>query len=103
MQIPFLSDEKQSGNVPNTRSQRAKCWESRDKFFGCLDSIDVVDSLKDSNQPQIKKHCSSELKEFNKDCITSWIHYFQEKRVTDWQKQQYMQRGDDNTDNNDKK
>lgn len=80
-------------SVPNTRSQRVKCWESRDKFFSCLDRIDVVDSLKAENQSKIKKSCSSELGEFNTDCITSWIHYFQEKRVTDWQKQQYMQRG----------
>lgn len=80
-------------SVPNTRSQRVKCRESRDKFFSCLDSIDVVDSLKAENQSKIKKSCSSELGEFHTDCITSWIHYFQEKRVTDWQKQQYMQRG----------
>lgn len=88
MQLPFLKDKQRV--VPNTRSQRTKCWESRDNFFTCLDSIKVINSLQPENQDKINANCSKELNQFNQDCINSWIKYFQKKRVTDWEKSNYV-------------
>lgn len=89
MVLSFLQ-RKETNQVPNTRSQRVKCWESRDQFFACLDKIQVIDSLSPVNQDKVKKNCSEEFNNFNKECINSWIQYFQKKRITDWEKSQYV-------------
>lgn len=89
MQLPFIQG-KQTKQVPNTRAQRIKCWESRDLFFACLDKIGVVDSLSSVNEEKISRNCSEEFARFNDQCINSWIQYFQRKRITDWEKSRYV-------------
>ena len=83
---PFGDDSKKE--LKNTRSQRKLCWDSRDKYFECLNSINVINALSEKNQPLIKKSCQQQEDEFEKNCVDSWIRYFKEKRVDDYRKEQ---------------
>lgn len=80
----FFSDE--SSKEPPNRSKREKCWESRDIFFKCLDRINVDDPLSDNKKSIVKKECGGEDKQFQKDCVKSWVKYFKEKRPFDKKK-----------------
>lgn len=73
-----------------SRSSRKQCWESRDLFFGCLDSINVINPLDAKHQKSIKASCSSEEAKFEEDCATSWIKYFKEKRVVDFKRERFL-------------
>ncbi|KAF3096972.1 hypothetical protein TWF569_006763 [Orbilia oligospora] len=71
------------------RSERAKCWESRDLFFTCLDKHDILDSIKDSELAN--KNCGSELKLFDRDCASSWVEYFKKRRVQEHKKAKLLE------------
>lgn len=83
---PFGSDSKKE--LKNTRSQRRLCWDARDKYFECLNGINVINALSEKNQPLIKKSCQQQEDEFEKNCVDSWIKYFKEKRIDDYRKEQ---------------
>lgn len=53
------------------RLSRAKCWDSRDKFFKCLDKHDILDALKEDEAS--RKSCSTELQDFEQNCASSWV------------------------------
>lgn len=55
------------------KSARKLCWDSRDKYFGCLDKAEIIDPRKGDNADKAKKLCSKEDTEFNRDCISSWV------------------------------
>lgn len=78
--------------LPNTRSQRKQCWDSRDEFFGCLDKIGVVNVLDPQNSRSVSKSCGNQEQSFEKNCASSWVKYFKEKRLVDFQKRQFLEK-----------
>ncbi|VEU20250.1 DEKNAAC101211 [Brettanomyces naardenensis] len=85
----FFFSSQESKEPPN-RSKREKCWESRDIFFQCLDRINVVDPLRNDTQKLVKKECGTEDKQFQKDCVASWVKYFKQKRPFDKKKERIL-------------
>ncbi|KAK6505138.1 hypothetical protein TWF481_007059 [Arthrobotrys musiformis] len=71
------------------RTERAKCWESRDLFFTCLDKHDILDSIKDSDAAG--KNCGGQLKLFERDCAGSWVEYFKKRRVQEYKKAKLLE------------
>ncbi|EPS44723.1 hypothetical protein H072_1281 [Dactylellina haptotyla CBS 200.50] len=71
------------------RTERQKCWESRDLFFACLDKNDILDSIKESDAAS--KKCGAQLKGFEKDCASSWVEYFKKRRVQEFKKAQLLE------------
>ncbi|KAL6942181.1 hypothetical protein ACO0QE_003347 [Hanseniaspora vineae] len=69
-----------------SRSSRKLCWEKRDIYFACLDKNQILDSLDPAQQGKIKSVCKKEQQEFDYNCATSWIQYFQEKRLTEFKR-----------------
>ncbi|AAS52371.1 AEL313Cp [Eremothecium gossypii ATCC 10895] len=65
------------------KASRQRCWESRDAYFECLDSINVVNALDPTATPQVRRNCGKQEDSFHQNCVTSWIKYFKEKRVSD--------------------
>ncbi|CAG61501.1 uncharacterized protein GVI51_K07161 [Nakaseomyces glabratus] len=70
--------------IENNRANRKKCWESRDKFFSCLDKNDI---LKPSDG--VSK-CKAENQQYETDCVSSWVKYFNEKRIVDFKREQML-------------
>ncbi|VDC04961.1 unnamed protein product [Peniophora sp. CBMAI 1063] len=58
-----------------TRTDRAKCWESRDAYFACLDAHNVIVAGKEEGA------CNRPLKAYEENCAKSWIDYFNQRRV----------------------
>ncbi|KAF3914962.1 hypothetical protein ABW20_dc0110253 [Dactylellina cionopaga] len=71
------------------RTERQRCWESRDLFFACLDKNDILDSVKDGDAAS--KKCGSQLKGFERDCASSWVEYFKKRRVQEYKKAKMLQ------------
>ena len=44
------AEEVRTGAVAPSRSERLRCWESRDLYFGCLDKAGILDALKDEKE-----------------------------------------------------
>lgn len=65
------ADEVRSGAVAPSRTERKKCWESRDLYFGCLDRNGILDAIKDDKAAA--KSCGGEGQAFEKDCATEWV------------------------------
>lgn len=70
--------------IDNTRENRKKCWEKRDAFFKCLDNHDI---LKPSDGQSVCKEANTE---YEQNCVTSWVKYFNEKRIVDYRKEQML-------------
>ncbi|KAF1984154.1 hypothetical protein K402DRAFT_337144 [Aulographum hederae CBS 113979] len=68
------------------RTERAQCWEARDSYYSCLDRHDILDSLKEGEKA--KNCCPEESKQFERNCASSWVKYFKQRRVADWKKEQ---------------
>lgn len=75
--------------APN-RKARAHCWQARDAFFGCLERNAIVDSIKDADQAQ--KLCGEEGKGFERDCASSWVIYFKQRRVMEYSKKKTLEK-----------
>lgn len=59
--------------APN-RTSRAKCYESRDLFFECLDRNNILDSIEDKQSvAAANKACGKLNQEFEKNCAHSWV------------------------------
>lgn len=56
------------------REQRKKCWSSKDRYWECLDKLNVKDS---SETP---KECSDLRKLFETSCPNQWVTHFDRKR-----------------------
>ncbi|TPX14673.1 uncharacterized protein E0L32_005068 [Thyridium curvatum] len=76
------AEEVRTGAVAPSRSERAKCWESRDKYFACLDRANIIDALKDDKEAA--RACKAETADFERDCATQWY------RVANHQKEQRL-------------
>lgn len=76
----------------STKKSRKQCWESRDRYFECLDRIDVVNPLDASKKDKIKKNCGKEDEMFNDNCATAWVKYFKEKRIVDVKKEMMLKK-----------
>ncbi|XP_039254439.2 cytochrome c oxidase assembly factor 6 homolog [Styela clava] len=64
------------GRPTPTAEERAKCWNSRDKYFKCME-----DNSSAGNKDSI---CSNSFKEFAADCPPVWVKHFTRRR--DWEK-----------------
>ncbi|KAM9960507.1 hypothetical protein ACTFIW_009649 [Dictyostelium discoideum] len=64
-------------------SSRTKCWEARDKYFKCLD-----DNKEDDSK------CKEFYNELNNSCLKSWSEYFIKKRISDKNKEAFLNRKD---------
>lgn len=82
------SDDK----IPNTRTQRKQCWDSRDEFFTCLDKAGIVNALDSRHSKDVSKNCGKEEQAFEENCANSWVKYFKEKRLVDYQKKQFLEK-----------
>ncbi|GMM34777.1 Coa6 protein [Saccharomycopsis crataegensis] len=85
----FGSSSEDNAKAP-TRSTRKQCWDSRDKFFVCLDGLKIDNALDDSKQQEIKKHCAAQEKLFERDCAHSWVKYFKEQRFYAIKKERFI-------------
>lgn len=92
MWIPFFGKKKPIDNQEHApdRQSRKLCWEKRDEYFNCLDKIDILNSLDPNNSAVISKNCSKEKLDFEFNCATSWITYFQEKRIAEYKRNLIM-------------
>lgn len=50
-----------------SRTDRAKCWESRDAYFACLDAHNVIVAGKEEGA------CNKPLKAYEENCAKSWV------------------------------
>ncbi|CCM04213.1 uncharacterized protein FIBRA_06380 [Fibroporia radiculosa] len=66
---------------PVSRSDRQKCWDSRDAYFACLDEKGIVKAGDEGNA------CASQVAAYEKNCAKSWIDYFNKRRVLAEQQQ----------------
>ncbi|KAE9369066.1 hypothetical protein N431DRAFT_379814 [Stipitochalara longipes BDJ] len=72
------------------RTQRARCWEARDAYFGCLDRNNIVDSITEKDKAE--KACSPEGRGFESNCASSWVTYFKKRRVMEYQRNKTLER-----------
>lgn len=72
------------------KGKRAKCWEKRDIFFGCLQKHYIDNSLDSKELKKVDRECGKEKKEFEQNCASSWVKYFQEKRYNDLVRERYI-------------
>lgn len=66
-------EEVRKGAVVPDRSERKRCWEARDGYYGCLDKHDIIDSTKGSGKAKADKECAGEGKKFEEDCAAAWV------------------------------
>ncbi|KIO26732.1 glycosyltransferase family 20 protein [Tulasnella calospora MUT 4182] len=62
---------------PPNRTQRQRCWEARDAYYKCLDSLKVNTPGEEGGK------CAEEVAAFSKACAASWVEHFNRKRVFD--------------------
>ena len=60
-----------SGAAVPSREERARCWESRDAYFSCLDGASIIDPLADPSAA--KRACGAQSNQFEKDCAAQWV------------------------------
>ncbi|KIV96795.1 hypothetical protein B0A52_01048 [Exophiala mesophila] len=79
---PVRKKSSDGGYVAPDRNARDLCYESRDLFFECLDKNDILSAVKEDEKA--RKVCPTEYAEFERDCAKTWIKYFKEKRVMEY-------------------
>ncbi|KAJ5095572.1 hypothetical protein NUU61_004928 [Penicillium alfredii] len=87
---PSPDKASDGGRIAPDRSSRARCWEGRDLFFSCLDRNNIVDSVKDDKEARRK--CGKEVEEFEAACSQTWVKYFKEKRVMEYNRDKTIER-----------
>jgi cytochrome c oxidase assembly factor 6 len=50
-----------------TRQDRQKCWESRDQYFECLDTVGILTAGEEGPA------CSKSKSQYEKNCAKSWV------------------------------
>ncbi|KAA8646085.1 hypothetical protein EYZ11_003737 [Aspergillus tanneri] len=78
------------GRIAPDRSSRQRCWEGRDLFFSCLDENNIIDAIKDDKEARRK--CGKEIAEFESACSKTWVKYFKEKRVMEYNRDKTIER-----------
>ncbi|KAJ5760406.1 Cytochrome c oxidase assembly factor 6 [Penicillium odoratum] len=84
------SKASDGGRIAPDRTSRARCWEGRDAFFSCLDRNDILDGIKDDKEARRK--CAKEVLEFEAACSQTWVKYFKEKRVMEYNRDKTIER-----------
>ncbi|KAJ5692981.1 Cytochrome c oxidase assembly factor 6 [Penicillium macrosclerotiorum] len=84
------SKASDGGRIAPDRTSRARCWEGRDAFFACLDRNDILDGIKDDKAARQK--CAKEVAEFEAACSKTWVKYFKEKRVMEYNRDMTIER-----------
>ncbi|CAI5756219.1 unnamed protein product [Candida verbasci] len=87
----FFSNKEKVELAPN-KSDRQLCWDSRDRFFECLSANHIDNSLDQKQLKNVESKCGTTKKEFESNCVSSWIKYFQEKRYNDLIRQRYIEK-----------
>lgn len=85
----LFSKEEAVVDPPN-KTKRKICWDSRDKFFECLEKNKILNSLDPKKTEEVESNCGSERAQFQSNCVASWYKYFQEKRYNDIKRQMYI-------------
>ncbi len=67
------ASEIRSGAVAPTRTERRKCWESRDAYFACLDRSGIVDAIKD--EKEAASACAAQSSRLDRDCAAEWVRF----------------------------
>lgn len=67
------ADELRQGTAVPKRAERQRCWDSRDKYFACLDKAGIIDALKDDKAAA--KACKAESNEFEQNCAAQWVGF----------------------------
>lgn len=62
------SQDKQEAEPSPTRESRAKCWNSRDEFFACLDASKVASPADRGDK------CSEQAKQYETNCAKRWAY-----------------------------
>ncbi|KAJ5211855.1 Cytochrome c oxidase assembly factor 6 [Penicillium cinerascens] len=92
--LPWSSSDtnkaSDGGRIAPDRTSRARCWEGRDHFFACLDRNDILDGIK--NDKEARQKCAKEVAEFEAACSKSWVKYFKEKRVMEYNRDRTIER-----------
>ncbi|KAL4748083.1 hypothetical protein BDW72DRAFT_181274 [Aspergillus terricola var. indicus] len=78
------------GRIAPDRTSRQRCWIGRDQFFACLDDNDIIDSIK--GDKEARKKCAKEIAEFEAACSSTWVKYFKEKRVMEYNRDKTIER-----------
>ncbi|KAF9363472.1 hypothetical protein BGX34_004088 [Mortierella sp. NVP85] len=71
-----------------TRSDRQKCWSSRDAYFACLNESNVLDPSK----PEADNICVELRKQYQGACMKSWVEYFNKRRVLEVEQKEILER-----------
>lgn len=69
--LPAPKISSDGAPIAPDRTQRARCWEHRDLYFGCLEKNNIVDSIKEKDKAA--KECGAESKGFEANCASSWV------------------------------
>ncbi|CAK7241897.1 MAG: hypothetical protein STHCBS139747_003370 [Sporothrix thermara] len=84
------AEEIRSGAAVPSRAERLRCWESRDKYFGCLDRNNIIDAVEQPGAAAALKACPKENEQFERDCAAQWVAHFKKYRVANYQKEQRL-------------
>ena len=72
--------------TPPSRSERQRCWDGRDAYFGCLTANNLI-------QDDPKSLCKKEKGNYEKECAASWVSLlpsFCQIDLTNWSKVEYF-------------
>ena len=64
---------KDGGYVAPDRTSRENCYDSRDRFFVCLQKNDILDAIKEDEKS--RKVCPEEVADYERDCAKSWVSF----------------------------
>ena len=65
------ADSVRKGRVVPEKSERQKCWNTRDEYYACLDRSGIVDALADAEKAAML--CKAEEEKFDRDCPAAWV------------------------------
>src|ERR1700761_8688103 len=68
---PASNATQDGGYEAPGRLSRAKCWDSRDAFYQCLDRNNILDAIKDKDAAD--RACGNESENFEQNCASSWV------------------------------
>jgi len=81
---------KDGAYIAPDRTKRVMCWDSRDDYFQCLNRNNILDALKESDAAA--KACGKETQAFEQNCASSWVKYFKQRRVAEYEKEQLLKK-----------
>ncbi|PHH59580.1 hypothetical protein CDD81_2845 [Ophiocordyceps australis] len=85
------ADAIRSGTAIPTRDERQRCWASRDAFFACLDTHNIINTTTPAGATAARKACPADNAAFERDCSASWVTYFRQWRVADAKKKKALE------------